>query len=333
MSQRNLLSGTNAITRHSTETFYNKTITDESNTIAADHLRFGRNVCALPKMDIGTTAYLTSVKGTLAWTSPSNCSVTTSASAPTFTKRNLVYVAATSKNAEQNGSFEAPFLTITDAAKSITDATADNRYTVLVEPGKYNETVELPRYVGLTCVEQGITINSVTVADADIIGAQLMNAYVTNVSNQTTFDNCAIENLICNGSSVVIIRTYVNVANIHDAKLIVRHSNITDLDTTNTSVDVGYSEIPLITLKDSPEVSFLFSNIGALNSNVAPNSVMSIIKETNVNNEKINEADSIGFTSGEIHWGEEGMNGTIATALDELSRRVAALESLTSVLK
>lgn len=63
-----------------------------------------------------------------------------------------LYVSKTGNDTTGNGSILAPFLTIQAAINSVTDATANKQYTVIISPGFYNETLTLKGWVHLSSI-------------------------------------------------------------------------------------------------------------------------------------------------------------------------------------
>jgi len=63
-----------------------------------------------------------------------------------------LYVSKTGNDTTGNGSILAPFLTIQAAINSVTDATANKQYTIIISPGFYNETLTLKAWVHLSSI-------------------------------------------------------------------------------------------------------------------------------------------------------------------------------------
>lgn len=95
---------------------------------------------------------------------------TTNNSIDSFRAANLVYVATNGNDTTGNGSIYNPYLTISQALSSITDATTNKRYAIIIQSGQYNETTLV--------IKPWISL----------VGNGYNNTRITSGTNQVTLD-------------------------------------------------------------------------------------------------------------------------------------------------
>lgn len=126
--------------RDSVDNFRNKTLTSLSNNISANNVTSGGTVYPISGTpSVGDTLKLTA-PGVLSW-GPGG------GSAPLPTQ--VVYVRVGGNDGTGNGTLDAPFLTISHAMSTITDATYDKRYIIDVGPGEHSDSFAIRAWVFL----------------------------------------------------------------------------------------------------------------------------------------------------------------------------------------